>query len=221
MAAEKLVAPADSARGPARARAAFLDRDGVINVDHGYVWRIDDFVFVPGVREAAAELARLGFAIVVITNQAGIARGMYTQADFARLTQWMRERFAEAGVDLAGVYHCPHHPTEGQGAWRVSCDCRKPAPGMLLAAARDLDLDLERSVIFGDKCDDMRAGRSAGVGLRVFLGTDGRAPPTEACADARVSLRFGSLAQAVADGALRRALGLPEVSAHLARAATR
>jgi len=201
MAAEKRLAAQGS-----RLRAAFLDRDGVINVDHGYVWRVEDFDFVPGVREAAAELARLGFAIVVITNQAGIARGMYTQADFARLTEWMRERFAEAGVTLAGVYHCPHHPTEGLGKWRVVCDCRKPAPGMLLAAARDLGLDLENSVIFGDKCDDMRAGRSAGVGLRVFLGTDGLAPPTEECADARVDLRYGSLAQALADGAMRGAL---------------
>jgi len=209
MAAEELVAGTLASQGLPRGTkrpAAFLDRDGVINIDHGYVWRIEDFAFVPGVREAAAELARLGFAVVVITNQAGIARGMYTEADFVRLTRWMRERFAEAGVALAGVYHCPHHPTEGIGAWRVRCDCRKPAPGMLLAAARDLALDLQGSVIFGDKCDDMRAGRAAGVGLRVFLGKDGLAAPAEPCADALVSLRYASLAQAVADPALRRAL---------------
>lgn len=207
MAAEKRLAQRPSAARAAAARAAFLDRDGVINIDHGYVWRIEDFAFVPGVREAAAELARMGFAIVVITNQAGIARGMYTQADFARLTQWMRERFAEAGVSLAGVYHCPHHPTEGIGAWRMACNCRKPAPGMLLAAARDLRLDLQNSVIFGDKCDDMRAGRAAGVGLRVFLGKDGLAAPTEECTDGFVSLRYASLAQALGDAALRSALG--------------
>jgi len=180
----------------------------VVNIDHGYVWRIEDFAFVPGVREAAAELARLGFAVVVITNQAGIARGMYTEADFVRLTKWMRERFADAGVSIAGVYHCPHHPTAGLGALRISCDCRKPAPGMLLAAARDLALDLQHSVIFGDKCDDMRAGRAAGVGVRVFLGRDGLAPPTDPCTDALVSLRYASLAQAVADPQLRRALGV-------------
>jgi len=209
MAAEELLTDTGGALRSGCARAAFLDRDGVINIDHGYVWRIEDFVFVPGVREAAAELARMGFAIVVITNQAGIARAMYSPADYARLTEWMRERFAEAGVALAGVYHCPHHPTEGVGQWRVVCDCRKPAPGMLLAAARDLGLDLAHSVIFGDKCDDMRAGRSAGVGLRVFLGKDGLAAPSEECADGLVSLRFASLAQALSDPALRAALEQP------------
>jgi len=208
MVAKEFLADPGGASEGKRLRAAFLDRDGVINIDHGYVWRVEDFNFVPGVREAAAELARLGFAIVVITNQAGIARGMYTEADFFALTQWMRERFAEAGVMLSGVYHCPHHPTEGVGAWRVVCDCRKPAPGMLLAASRDLGLDLGASVIFGDKCDDMRAGRSAGVGLRVFLGKDGLAPPTEECADAMVNLRYCSLAQALSDQALREALAM-------------
>lgn len=193
---------------PVKIRAAFLDRDGVINIDHGYVYRVADFTFVAGVREAAGQLAHLGFAIVVITNQAGIGRGMYTEDDYARLTRWMCDRFAEAGVPIAGVYHCPHHPTEGKGALRATCDCRKPAPGMLLAAARDLHLDLEQSVIFGDKCDDMRAGLAAGVGVRVFLGKDGRTLPIEPCADAQVNLRYASLAQAVADPELRNTLGI-------------
>jgi len=221
MVAEELLAHTGSASEAAHVRAAFLDRDGVINIDHGYVWRIEDFEFVPGVREAAADLVRLGFAIVVITNQAGIARGMYTEADFFKLTTWMRGRFAEAGVTLAGVYHCPHHPTEGVGAWRVNCNCRKPAPGMLLAAARDLRLDLANSVIFGDKCDDMRAGRAAGVGLRIFLGKDGLAPPTDDCADALVNLRCSSLAQALADHGLRRALAGAGAGAQAPRIATR
>jgi D-glycero-D-manno-heptose 1,7-bisphosphate phosphatase len=202
MAAEELVATA------AR-RAAFLDRDGVINVDHGYVHRIADFAFVPGTLAAAAELAHRGLLLVVVTNQAGIARGYYGEDDFARLTHWMEGRFAEAGAPLAAVYHCPHHATEGQGALRVACACRKPAPGMFHAAARDLHVDLARSVVFGDKCDDMRAGSAAGVGLRVLLGKDGLAAPAEACADAPPSLRFASLAEAVASGALRRALDMP------------
>jgi D-glycero-D-manno-heptose 1,7-bisphosphate phosphatase len=220
MVAEELLARSGGASEAARVRAAFLDRDGVINIDHGYVWRIEDFEFVAGVREAAAELARLGFAIVVITNQAGIARGMYTEADFFTLTGWMRARFAEAGVTLAGVYHCPHHPTEGVGAWRISCNCRKPAPGMLLAAARDLGLDLANSAVFGDKCDDMRAGRAAGVGLRIFLGRDGIAPPTDECADASVNLRYSSLAQALRDPGLRCALAGTSAGAQAARLAT-
>jgi D-glycero-D-manno-heptose 1,7-bisphosphate phosphatase len=200
--------PAGGAR-----RAAFLDRDGVINVDHGYVSRIADFQFVPGVQAASAELARAGFALVVVTNQAGIGRGMYTEEDFAVLTEWMRGQFAQAGVAIAGVYHCPHHPSLALGALRRVCDCRKPAPGMLLAAARDLDLALAGSVMFGDKCDDMRAARAAGVGTRVLLGKDGHSVPDEACEAAGAGLRFASLAQALADPGLRRDLGLAQRAA--------
>jgi D-glycero-D-manno-heptose 1,7-bisphosphate phosphatase len=187
-------------------RAAFLDRDGVINVDHGYVHRIEDFEFVPGVLESAVELVRLGFALVVVTNQAGIGRGMYSEDDFARLTRWMCARFADRGAAIAAVYHCPHHPTLAQGALRVACDCRKPAPGMVLQAARDLGIDLAASVLFGDKCDDMRAALAAGVGTRVLLGKDGRLVPEEECADGRVSLRFAGLAQALRDQGLRARL---------------
>jgi D-glycero-D-manno-heptose 1,7-bisphosphate phosphatase len=178
-------------------RAAFLDRDGVINVDLGYVARQEDFHFVPGVLDAARELARRGFALVVITNQSGIARGMYTEDDFHRLTRWMRERFAEAGAPLAGVYFCPHHPTEGQGRYRVNCTCRKPAPGMLLAAAHELGLALSRSVLFGDRRSDLEAAHAAGVPQRILLGTDGRGAPDDAEDGGLATARFGSLADAV------------------------
>lgn len=178
-------------------RAAFLDRDGVINVDLGYVVRPEDFHFVPGVLDAARELARRGFALVVITNQSGIARGLYTVDDFQRLTRWMRERFAEAGAPLAGVYYCPHHPTEGRGAYRVDCTCRKPAPGMLRAAAHELGLDLARSVLFGDRRSDLEAAHAAGVPLRILLGTDGRTDPGDEDDGGLATARFRSLADAV------------------------
>ena len=192
-------------RGETRA-AAFLDRDGVINIDHGYVYRQEDFSFVPGVLDAAADLARMGYALVVVTNQSGIARGYYTEDDFHALAQWMRARFAEAGAPLAGVYHCPHHPDAGDGPLRRDCDCRKPAPGMLLAAARDLNLDLSRSALFGDKCDDLRAAQAAGVPLRVLLGKDGAAMPQDACPDEIASARHPSLAHALAAPTLRARL---------------
>ena len=192
--------------GSDRRPAAFLDRDGVINIDHGYVYRQEDFSFVPGVLDAAADLARMGYALVVVTNQSGIARGYYTEGDFHALAQWMRARFAAAGAPLAGVYHCPHHPDAGDGALRRDCDCRKPAPGMLLAAARDLNLDLSRSALFGDKCDDLRAAQAAGVPLRVLLGKDGAAMPQDACPEALTSARHPSLAYALADPALRARL---------------
>jgi D-glycero-D-manno-heptose 1,7-bisphosphate phosphatase len=200
---------APSPEAPLRRRAAFLDRDGVINADHGYVSRIEDFEFLPGVLDSAGELARHGLLLVVVTNQAGIGRGMYTEEDFARLTRWMCARFDEAGAPIRAVYHCPHHPTQALGTLRVRCDCRKPAPGMLLQAARDWHIDLERSVFFGDKCDDMRAGLSAGVGTRVLLGKDGRAEPDDPCPEGGVTARFAALAQALRDPALRTRLGLP------------
>lgn len=192
--------------GNAARPAAFLDRDGVINIDHGYVYRQEDFAFVPGAIEAAAELAGMGYALVVVTNQSGIARGYYTENDFRALTRWMSARFAQAGAPLAGVYHCPHHPEAGDGALRSDCDCRKPAPGMLLAAARDLVLDRSRSVLFGDKCDDLRAARAAGVPFRVLLGKDGAAMPEDPCPAGLASARLPSLAHALADPALRARL---------------
>ena len=158
--------------------------------------------------ENSARQDKAGYALVVVTNQAGIGRGMYSEADFDRLTGWMRLQFAQAGAPIAGVYHCPHHPTLAVGELRQVCHCRKPAPGMLQDAARDLGLALPGSVMFGDKCDDMRAARAAGVGTRVFLGKDGLGPPGEACDDAAAGLRFASLAHAVTDPALRRLLGL-------------
>lgn len=163
-------------RGAVR-RAAFLDRDGVINIDHGYVWRRQDFDFVPGVRQGARRLHELGFALIVVTNQSGIGRGLYSVEAFESLTAWMNDQFAAADAPIAGVYYCPHHPTEAVGEYRRDCPCRKPAPGMLLDAARDLDIDLSASVMFGDRESDLMAALAAGIPRRVLLGMDGRQIP--------------------------------------------
>ncbi|MEF9997192.1 MAG: D-glycero-beta-D-manno-heptose 1,7-bisphosphate 7-phosphatase [Burkholderiaceae bacterium] len=179
-------------------RAAFLDRDGVINIDHAYVYQREAFDFVPGVLTAARALHEAGFVLVVVTNQSGIGRGRYHEADFQSLTDWMRAEFSAAGAPLAGVYFCPHHPNAASGAYRRDCDCRKPAPGMLLAAAHDLSLDLAGSVMFGDKPSDLEAAAAAGVPMRVLLGTDGRATPDIELPAALASARFASLAEAVA-----------------------
>ncbi|HEX4585681.1 MAG TPA: D-glycero-beta-D-manno-heptose 1,7-bisphosphate 7-phosphatase [Burkholderiaceae bacterium] len=179
-------------------RAAFLDRDGVINVDPGYVHRIEDFEFVPGTLEACRELSRHGWLLVVATNQSGIGRGLYTTQDFDALTDWMRGRFEQCGAPLAGVYYCPHHPTEALDGFRLQCDCRKPRPGMLLAAARDLKLDLKQSMLFGDKCEDLMAAQAAGIPHRVLLGKDGRAFPQQGCAPGLAQARFTCLREAVA-----------------------
>ena len=161
-------------------RAAFLDRDGVINYDRGYVHRPEQFEFVPGVFEAVRELRRLEFVPVIVTNQSGIGRGIYSASDFDSLTTWMMQRFASEGAAIGAVYYCPHHPSDALDSYRVACDCRKPAPGMLFAAARDLNLDLPRSTMFGDRTSDLEAAQAAGIEGRFLLGTDGALAPDAA-----------------------------------------
>lgn len=150
-------------------KAIFLDRDGVINIDHGYTHKIEDFTFIDGVFHACRRFQAMGYAIVVVTNQSGIARGYYSEADFERLTDWMLQRFAEEGVDVLAVYHCPHHAKEGYGEFKLDCDCRKPKPGMLIKAANEHHLDLSQSVIVGDKISDMRAGRAAQLSKCILI----------------------------------------------------
>ena len=150
-------------------RALFLDRDGVINIDKGYVYRIEDFEFIDGIFELGQRAITLGYRIFVVTNQAGIGRGYYTEADFRSLTDWMLRQFAAAGVEIAKVYHCPSHPQQGVGQYRRESFFRKPNPGMLLAARDEFSLDLSRSALVGDKVSDIQAGTAAGVGLNVLL----------------------------------------------------
>lgn len=150
-------------------KALFLDRDGVINVEKNYVWRTEDFEFIPGIFELCALARNLCFKLIVITNQAGIARGYYTEADFQHLTDWMLAAFRERGIDIDRVYHCPYHPTAGSGEYRRESFDRKPNPGMILKARADFALDLSRSVLIGDKDSDIEAGRAAGVGCLVKL----------------------------------------------------
>jgi len=192
------------AKTEAPRRAAFLDRDGVVNLDRDYVHRREDFVFVPGALEGARELHRRGFMLIVITNQSGIGRGLYTEAQFHELTDWMRSEFAIAGAPLEGVYYCPHHPIEANGAYRMHCECRKPAPGMLLDAAREHRIALGQSVLFGDRETDLEAARAAGVPIRVLLGTDGREVPAPGSAMGLATARFRNLLEAAAETAQLR-----------------
>jgi len=151
-----------------RRRALILDRDGVVNEDSGYLHRIEDCRFVEGIFALTHAFARRHFAIVVVTNQSGIGRGLYTEADFARLMGWMRGEFARQGADIAGIYHCPDAPdTVPPSTWNGH-RLRKPGPGMLLKAAEELSLDLARSWLVGDKPADIEAGRAAGVGTLIL-----------------------------------------------------
>jgi D-glycero-D-manno-heptose 1,7-bisphosphate phosphatase len=147
-----------------RRRAAFVDRDGVINVESGFLHRIEQFEFLPGSIAGLARLQAAGYLLVVITNQSGIARGLYAEEDYLRLTAYMQQRLSAAGVHLDAVEHCPHLPDATVARYRVECDCRKPLPGMLLRAAAALNIDLPGSLLVGDRGSDIQAGRSAGVG---------------------------------------------------------
>ena len=151
--------------------ALFLDRDGVINIDHAYVCRQEEFVFVDGIFELCRHARKLGYLILVVTNQAGIGRGYYTEHDFLKLTEWMCGIFSAEGGAIDKVYFCPTHPEHGVGKYKVDSPFRKPGPGMLLKAATDLRIDLSRSWMVGDRLSDVLAGVNAGCrSIRVRTG---------------------------------------------------
>ncbi|EMT6576035.1 MULTISPECIES: D-glycero-beta-D-manno-heptose 1,7-bisphosphate 7-phosphatase [Providencia] len=149
--------------------AVFLDRDGTINIDHGYVHKIDDFEFIEGSIEAMLELKKMGYALVIVTNQSGIGRGIYTEDQFMQLTEWMDWSLADRGIDLDGIYFCPHHTEATVEEYRQDCNCRKPKPGMLLDAQDFLKIDMASSIMVGDKLADMLAGKAANVGTTVLV----------------------------------------------------
>lgn len=146
----------------AKNRAVFLDRDGTINVEVRYLSRVEDFEFIPGVPLALRRLSDAGFLLVVVTNQSGIGRGYYDEAALHAIHDHMHDDLAGYGVSIDACYFCPHHPEHAGGDYRRECGCRKPLPGMLQQAARDLDIDLSRSYMIGDKLADVEAGLNAG-----------------------------------------------------------
>ena len=152
--------------------ALFLDRDGVINVEKNYVHRVEDFEFLDGIFDLCRAATERNMPIVVVTNQAGIGRGYYSEAQFQTLTEWMKSQFEEAGAPISAVYFCPDHPKHGVGSYRKESFDRKPNPGMLFRARDDLGLDLSRSILIGDKASDITAAKAAGVGMSLQLGSD-------------------------------------------------
>lgn len=143
-------------------RAVFLDRDGVINEDFGYVGRVEDFVFIDGVFEALKTLQQKGFLLIIITNQSGIGRGYYSEEDFLKLSEYMKKELKKVGVTITDIFYCPHHPKE-------RCSCRKPKPQMILDAAKKYNIDLASSYLVGDKMSDIEAGKNAGIKNLILL----------------------------------------------------
>jgi D-glycero-D-manno-heptose 1,7-bisphosphate phosphatase len=144
-------------------RCLFLDRDGVVNEELGYLHRREDVRFVPGIFSLCRRAKLLGYAIVIVTNQAGIGRGFYTEDDFQTLMAWIRGEFAREAVGIDAVYHCPYHPEHGIGEYRREHEDRKPGTGMLRRAAAEFGVSLAESVMVGDRCTDIAAANAAGL----------------------------------------------------------
>ena len=137
-------------------KTIFLDRDGIINKESGYLYKIVDFQFINGVFEACQNFNQLGYQIIIVTNQSGISRGYYTEIDFQKVTNWMLGQFKINNIEILDVIHCPHLPSD-------FCDCRKPKPGMLLTAKSKHNIDMKNSWMIGDKENDIKAANNAGI----------------------------------------------------------
>lgn len=159
-----------------RRSALFLDRDGIININLGYVHTAEGTHWVPGIFELARAAHDAGYLIIVVTNQAGIARGYYSEEDFIAYTRWLHAEFERRGAPLCATYYCPHHPSAGIGSLRTDCSCRKPGIGMLQSAVKDWGLDLSTSVLVGDSLTDIQAADAARIPL-AFLCAGGDLRP--------------------------------------------
>ena len=148
-------------------KALFLDRDGVINIEKNYLYKIEDVEFVDGIFELCRHFQALGYLIIVVTNQSGIARGIYSEADFFKLSEWMIEQFKNEGITITHIYHCPHHPE-----YSGECECRKPKPKMLLDAAASYNINMEDSILIGDHERDIEAAIAAKVGEQVLISSN-------------------------------------------------
>lgn len=145
-------------------KTLFLDRDGVVIEDHGFVYRIDDVVFQRGILELGRYFTAKGWKIIIVSNQSGIARGYFTAEDVERVHEFIAEKFNFHKISLTDSFYCPHYPP-----LTGPCRCRKPEPGMFLEAAEKHSIDLENSIMVGDKSSDMQAAAAAGISKRYFL----------------------------------------------------
>lgn len=153
-----------------KAKAVFLDRDGVLNVDVDYLYKIDDFQWVDEAPEALVYLVKQGYHLFVVTNQSGIARGYYTVDDMQKLHAHMQQELQKYGAQIERFYYCPHHKEGKIAEYAIECDCRKPKPGMLLQAMAEYAIDKEQSFLIGDSKRDIEAAQAAGIKGYLFTG---------------------------------------------------
>ena len=153
-----------------KAKAVFLDRDGVLNVDVAYLYKVSDLRWIDGAKEALAYLCQQGYKLFVVTNQSGIARGYYTVKDMNALHNHMQDELKQCGANIEKFYYCPHHPQGALPEYTMECSCRKPQPGMILHAFDEYDLDKAQSFLIGDKDSDIEAAERAGIAGYKFTG---------------------------------------------------
>ncbi len=144
-------------------KCIFLDRDGNINVEKEYLHKVEDFEFIEGAKDAIKTFNRLGYLVVVVTNQSGVARGYYNEESVKALHEYLGDEIQKIGGEIHGFYYCPHHPTEGREDYNLDCQCRKPKSGMFLEAKKDLNIDFSESIMVGDKISDVKAGINLGM----------------------------------------------------------
>jgi D-glycero-D-manno-heptose 1,7-bisphosphate phosphatase len=150
--------------------AVFFDRDGVLNSDKGYLYKAADLEWMPGAMEAVQDLNSRGFLVLVVTNQSGVARGYYSEADVVELHGWMNAELAKFGAHIDKFYYCPHLPDGSVAEYSLSCQCRKPLPGLVLQALGEWDIDQGQSFLIGDKPSDVQAAEAAGIRGYIFPG---------------------------------------------------
>ena len=150
-------------------RAIFFDRDGVLNEEVGYLWQVDKFKWIDGARDAIKLCNERGFLTVVVTNQGGIAKGLYTAREVDALHAFMQRELSEVGAHIDAFYYCPHHPAGTVAEFSIVCDCRKPQPGLILRACRELDIDPAQSILIGDSKRDIESAEAAGLRAGIFF----------------------------------------------------
>ena len=155
-------------------KALFLDRDGVINIDKGYVYKIEDIEFIDGIFELCKYVISRNYLIIIITNQAGIGRGLYSEHDFKVLTDWIEKVFLSNGIFIDKTYFCPFHKIHGKGKYLKDSFDRKPNPGMILKASKEKSINLSNSILIGDKISDLLAGEAAGIGNNILFDVESK-----------------------------------------------
>ena len=159
-------------------KVAFLDRDGVINIDTGYVYRINDFKYTYKCKEALRNITDNGYKIIIITNQSGIGRGYFSETEYKKLTSYYLNDFKNNGIDILDIFYCPHHVEANVKKFRKDCNFRKPKPGMIKKAIKRYSIDINNSFLVGDKLSDIEAGMSAGINNLFLIENDNESTET-------------------------------------------